>query len=147
MNKRFLKGLTYAGLIGVVVGISSTFFMKEKLVLLEEQIQAIHFSPFEEYESVNENVAFSLLGGDGQDRMRNIIENARMTNESTPDETPDYDMQVEYINGLPVHALHVWVGNDGDATRFRYTFGDGKIYKTSKKDGELFRALLIEDTP
>lgn len=76
MKQKVVKFLTFAGIVGVAVGIGNTFFMKEKMVLLEEGIQAIHFSPFEEYETVNEDVAFSLLGGNGKDMMRNIIENA-----------------------------------------------------------------------
>ena len=37
---------------------------------------------------------------------------------------PDYDIQVQYSEGYPTHAIHLWLGEEGETSTLMYTIDD-----------------------
>lgn len=124
--------------IGLLAGCSS----KEKMVLLDEEIAAIHISVSEGFEDMNEDTLLSLTENKEVAVFRQAILSAEKQADLVNMEQADYDVRVEYVDGLPTHALHLWLGEEGEESILMY-FMDNAIYKTSGKKTDELRGLIL----
>ena len=47
---------------------------------------------------------------------------------------PDNNVMVEYDGGFPIHAIHLWLGEEDEKSTLMYMVGEGETYLTPSKD-------------
>ena len=58
---------------------------------------------------------------------------------------PDYDVMVEYDEGFPTHAIHLWLGEENEKSILTYMVGEGETYLTSSKTTNQLRELMLSE--
>lgn len=114
----------------------------EPMVLLDEPIKAIHFSPSKGVGEINETILFSIK----EDADIKTVEKVILTAVKEPtvinERLPDYDVMVEYKKGLPTHAIHLWVGEQDDPSILMYMVNDGETYLTTGDMTNVLREMV-----
>lgn len=113
------------------------------MVLLDEKVEEITVSKSNGIGEMNQDIIFSL---DDKESIK-VFEKAIRTavkQQSTINETkPDYDVMVEYGEEFPIHAIHLWLGEENEKSTLMYMVGEGEIYLTSSKATDQLRELLL----
>lgn len=116
----------------------------EPMVLLDEPINAIHFSTSEGVGEMNEAILFSITEGAEIKTMEKVILTAIKEPTALNDRQPDYDVMVEYKDGLPTHAIHLWVGDQDEPSVLMYMVSDGETYLTTGDMTNTLREMLAK---
>lgn len=115
----------------------------ETMVLLDEEIAQIHIA---ESNGAGDMNAEGIILTIDDEALIATFKKAILTavkQSSTPQQsTPDYDVMVEYVDGLPTHAIHLWLGEEGEESRLTY-FTNDAVYTTSPKMTNELRAMLL----
>lgn len=139
-----MKRLAFLVLLTCLFFFSACDSGVEKMNLLDEKISAIKVSNSEGVGDMNLHIALTI---DEQEQIKvieKVIRSAVKKNVSL-DRQPDYDVMVEYEGGLPTHAIHLWLGEEGAKSILMYMVGEGETYVTSEKHTERLRKILLNE--
>lgn len=138
MNKKLLGALVAAGVVAV-----ATYAMYqvggERLALLDEKIETIRVSKSTGLGLNNEESVVAIEKEEQVAVLEAALRNAKLQSGVLPEATPEYDLMVEYQNGLPSHPLHLWLGEEALVT---YTVNYEEVYKISAKDADEIRKVI-----
>mgnify|MGYP006374083041 CR=1 FL=1 len=117
----------------------------ETMVLLDEEIAQIHIAESNGAGDMNaEEILLTIDDKELIATFKNAITTA-VKQSSTPEQsTPDYDVMVEYVDGLPTHAIHLWLGEEGEESKMTYFTNDAVYYTSPKMTNELREMLLSQ---
>ncbi|MBM6618011.1 hypothetical protein [Bacillus suaedaesalsae] len=115
----------------------------DTMSLLDEKIEKIEISKSKGMGSVNEEIFLVLDDNESINVMKKVITFAVMNENDIPMKEPDYDVVVSYGDQFPKHAIHIWLGNEGEDTILSYLVEDGGTYKTSVKNTKKLRELIL----
>ena len=117
---------------------------EDTMVLLDEEVKEVNLSNSVNVGEVNPNLFFSYK----EKKAIKVFENAIKTavkKQTTIETIPDYDVLVEYVGGLPTHAIHLWLGEEDEKSILMYMVGEGETYVTSSKATNELRKLLLSE--
>ncbi|KAA0546929.1 hypothetical protein FZW96_13130 [Bacillus sp. BGMRC 2118] len=114
------------------------------MTLLDEKIERIDVSISNGTGSVNEETLSTLDDKTSIKQMERIITYAELVEADTPMKNPDYDVVVSYGDDFPKHAIHIWLGEEGEKSTLSYLVEDGGTYYTSVKDTKKLRELILD---
>lgn len=141
MNKKLLGALVAAGVVAV-----ATYAMYqvggERLALLDEKIETIRVSKSTGLGLNNEESVVAIEKEEQVAVLEAALRNAKLQSGELPEATPEYDLMVEYQNGLPSHPLHLWLGEEGVEALVAYTVNYEEVYKISAKDADEIRKVI-----
>lgn len=119
----------------------------ETMQLLDAQVAEIRISAFETWEGMNADTLLSF-----KDKKEvSVFEKAILTARKQPDDTkrtdPDYDVKVIYTNQFPIHAIRLWLGEEGQESVLSYGFRDWgeDVYVVSAKHTDRMRELILQE--
>ena len=52
---------------------------------------------------------------------------------------------VEYDDGFPTHAIHLWLGEEDEKSTLMYMVGEGETYLTSLRTTNQLRELILSE--
>jgi hypothetical protein len=52
---------------------------------------------------------------------------------------------VEYEEGFPTHAIHLWLGEENEESILMYMVGEGETYLTSSKTTNDLREIILSE--
>ncbi|MCR2822255.1 hypothetical protein [Lederbergia panacisoli] len=117
----------------------------ETMVLLDEKIAKVNISKSKGFGEMNEDIILSF----NDEQSLNIFEKAITTAVKQSGKVdilkPEFDVMVEYKSeegGLPVHALHLWLGQENEKSTFMY-ITDDSTYLTSAEMTNKLRKLIL----
>lgn len=141
MNKKLLGALVAAGVVAV-----ATYAMYqvggERLALLDEKIETIRVSKSTGLGLNNEESVVAIEEVEQIAVLEAALRNAKLQSGVLPEAMPEYDLMVEYQNGLPSHPLHLWLGEEGEEALVTYTVNYEEVYKISAKDADEIRKVI-----
>lgn len=119
----------------------------ETMQLLDEKVIEIRISAFEAWDEMNEDILLSFMEAKDISVFEEAIRTAREHQENTKRTAPDYDVMVIYTQQSPVHAIKLWLGEEGQESVFSYGFRDGEeaVYVASAKHTDRIRELILQD--
>lgn len=119
----------------------------ETMQLLDEQIAEIRISAFEAWDEMNEDTLLSFKEAKDVSVFEEAIRTARKQPVDAKGTDPDYDVMVIYAQPFPVHAIKLWLGEEGQDSVFSYAFRDGEeaVYVASAKHTDRMRALILQE--
>ena len=115
------------------------------MVLLDEKVKAVNLSNSVNVGEVNPNIIFSYKEKDVIKVFENAIKTAVKKQTTNIEMIPDYDVLVEYVGEYPIHAIHLWLGEEDEKSILMYMVGDGETYVTSSKATNKLRDLLLSE--
>lgn len=134
--------LLLAGL-SLIVGCQNN--QENTMVLLDEKIKEINLSKSGGIGDMNQDIIFSIKDEQAIKVFEKAIRTA-IKQQSNIDETkPDFDVMVEYADGLPTHAIHLWLGEEDEKSTLMYMVGEGETYLTSAKTTNQLRELILTE--
>lgn len=119
----------------------------EKMVLLDEKISAVDISESKGLGGMNEEVLMSFTDKDSLSIFKTAITTARKQPGKVDLTEPDYDVMVQYESEegqLPTHGIHLWLGDEGDASTFVY-IGDETVYHAPPEITKQLRGLIVSE--
>lgn len=132
----------YFMLIGFAFLVGCQNNEENTMVLLDETIKEINVSKSGGIGDMNQDILFSFNDGQSIKVFEKAIKTA-VKQQSTVNETnPDYDVMVEYEEGFPTHAIHLWLGEEDEQSILMYMVGEGETYVTSPKATNQLRELI-----
>lgn len=138
---KFLKSLLlFAGLF-LIVGCQNSD--GTTMVLLDEKVKEINVSKSNGVGDMNQDIIFSFDDKESIKVFEKAIRTAVIHQSNINETTPDYDVMVEYDGGLPTHAIHLWLGEEGEKSILVYMVGEGETYLTSSKATDQLRELIL----
>lgn len=90
------------------------------MVLLDETIKEINISKSGDIGDMNQDIIHSF---DDQQSIKVFEKSIRTAVKQQTDvkaTKPDYDVMVEYDEGFPTHALHLWLGEEDEKSILMY---------------------------
>ncbi|MGM0845111.1 MAG: hypothetical protein ACQEUT_09050 [Bacillota bacterium] len=114
----------------------------EMMVLLDEKVMEVIVSESNGIGDMNLEALIHIDDNEGISVVEKAITTAAKSNVSTSD-TPDYDIVVSYGDEFPPHAIHLWLGEEGEQSTLSYMVGDGEMYTTTAKATKELRDLLL----
>lgn len=116
----------------------------ETMQLLDEKLAEIRISSFEAWDDMNDDALLSFKDAEAVRAFEKVIRTARKHPENTKQVDPDYDVMVIYAEQYPIHAIKLWLGEDGEESVFSYAFGNGKeaVYVATVKHSDRIRELM-----
>lgn len=142
MKSKTIGMIMLVGITGLAAFIGYKAAGGERLALLDENIATIHLSESNGVGEMNEEVVASYVNREFITTVETVLRSATLQTEQPPSALPDYDVQVEYEGNLPVHALHLWLGNSGEPAFVTYMIGEGEVYSISAKQADKLRELI-----
>jgi len=133
----FLLGVTF--LVGCQNNSENT------MVLLDEKVSEINVSPSNGVGDMNLDISLSLKDKKSVKVFEQAIKTATKQRSDVVNAKPDYDVMVEYEGGLPTHAIHLWLGEEGEKSTLMYMVGEGETYVTSSKMTSKLRKLILSE--
>ena len=112
------------------------------MVLLDEPIKEVNISESAGIGQMNLDIAFSFEDKNEIKAFERAIKTAVIEHSNTVETKPDYDIMVEYEEGFPTHAIHLWLGEERERSSFMYMVGEGETYTTTVKVTKQLRELL-----
>lgn len=120
------------------------------MVLLDEKIttiEVVHSSGLGIIDEENEESHFSFTDKESINLFENAIRQAVKQKGSVDVDKPDFDIFVKYEDGLPAHALHLWLGKESEKSMFMYIIDEeNTVYLTSEAMSDKLRELLKGQT-
>lgn len=113
------------------------------MVLLDEKVKEINVSKSNGIGDMNQDVILSFDDKESITVFEKAIRTAVKQPSSINATTPDYDVTVEYDGGFPIHAIHLWLGEEDEKSTLMYMVGEGETYLTSSKATNQLRELIL----
>lgn len=110
--------------------------------LLDASIKEINISPSKGTGDINQDIMFSFLDAQAVEVWETAITTAVKQNSDVIDTTPDYDVVVEYNEGYPAHAMHLWLGQENEKSTLMYLAEEDGPYLTSAALTNQLRKLI-----
>lgn len=114
-----------------------------RMVLLDEKVQEINVSKSNGMGDMNQDLLLSINDRQSIKVFENAIRTAVKQSTDVSGTAPDFDVMVEYGEGFPVHAIHLWLGEAGEESTLMYLVGEGETYVTSAKATNQLREILL----
>ncbi|MCH1625265.1 hypothetical protein [Fredinandcohnia quinoae] len=112
--------------------------------LLDEKVSRINISKSNGVGDMNQDIILSVDDKKSVAIIEKAIRTAVKQESKIPSgENPDFDIMVEYEGGLPTHALHLWLGNEGEISTLSYMTDTGDVYITTGKTTNQLRDILF----
>jgi hypothetical protein len=117
----------------------------ETMQLLDEEVAEIRISAFESWDEMNGDTLLSFKDAKAVSTFEEAIRTARKQPDDAERTDPDYDVMVIYTQQSPVHAIKLWLGEEGQESVFSYGFNDWgeAVYATSAKHTDQMRKLIL----
>ena len=112
------------------------------MVLLDEKVKEVNVSKSSGIGDMNLDIIFSFNDEKSIKVFEKAIKTAVKQKSDINETKPDYDVMVEYDGGLPTHAIHLWLGEEGEKSILMYMVG-GETYLTSSKATDQLRGLIF----
>ena len=116
----------------------------ETMVLLDEKVVEVIISESNGVGDINVDPLMSFEDNRSLKVFENAIRTAVKSNVSVGGE-PDYDIIVSYGEEFPKHAIHLWLGKEGEQSTLTYMAGAGETYTTSANATKQLRELIISE--
>jgi hypothetical protein len=113
------------------------------MVLLDEPIKEINISKSNRIGDMNQDIILSLTDKESIKVIEKAIRTAVKQQSDINEMQPDYDVMVQYEGSFPTHAIHLWVGVEGEKSTLMYMVGEGETYVTSSKVTNQLRELIL----
>ncbi|OLS33359.1 hypothetical protein [Bacillus sp. MRMR6] len=139
-----MKVIFYLCLLLVLVFQVGCQKKQENMVLLDEKVKKINIAISSGVGDMNQEVFLSITDRQSMKVFEKAIETAINKKAEVNNPKPDYDVMVEYEEGFPAHAIHLWLGEENEESIFMYMVGEGDTYLTSSKTTNQLRAILLE---
>ncbi|MBY0160781.1 hypothetical protein H0178_34220 [Cytobacillus firmus] len=119
----------------------------ETMQLLDEQVAEIRISDFETWDEMNGDTLLSFKEAKDVRVFEEAIRTARKQPEDAKRTDPDYDVMVVYAQQSPIHAIKLWLGDEGQESVFSYGFKDWgeDVYVVSAKHTDRMRELILPE--
>ena len=115
------------------------------MVLLDEKVKEINVSKSNGVGDMNQDIILSFDDKESIKVFEKAIKTAVKQQSNINESKPDYDVMVEYVGGFPTHAIHLWLGDEGEKSILMYMVG-GETYLTSSKATDQMRELILFKT-
>ena len=112
------------------------------MVLLDEKVKEINVSKSNGVGDMNQDIILSFDDKESIKVFEKAIRTAVKQQSNINESKPDYDVMVEYVGGFPTHAIHLWLGDEGEKSILMYMVG-GETYLTSSKATDQLRELIL----
>ena len=112
------------------------------MVLLDEKVKEVNVSKSSGVGDMNQDIIFSFNDEQSIKLFEKAIKTAVKQQSDINETKPDYDVMVEYDGGFPTHAIHLWLGDEGEKSILMYMVG-GETYVTSSKATDQLRELIL----
>ena len=113
------------------------------MVLLDEKVKEINVSKSNGVGDMNQDIILSFDDKESIKVFEKAIRTAVKQQSNINETKPDYDVMVEYDGGFPTHAIHLWLGEEGEKSILMYMVGEGETYLTSSKATDQLRELIL----
>ena len=113
------------------------------MVLLDEKVKEINVSKSNGVGDMNQDIILSFDDKESIKVFEKAIRTAVKQQSNINETKPDYDVMVEYDGGFPTHAIHLWLGEEGEKSILMYMVGEGETYLTSSKATDQLRKLIL----
>lgn len=119
----------------------------ETMQLLDEQVAEIRISDFETWDEMNGDTLLSFKEAKDVRAFEEAIRTARKQPDDAKRTDPDYDVMVVYAQPSPIHAIKLWLGEEGQESVFSYGFKDWgeDVYVVSAKHTDRMRELILPE--
>ena len=114
------------------------------MVLLDEKVKEINLSKSNGIGDMNQDIIFSFDDKESIKVFEGAIRTAVKHQSNINVTKPDYDVMVDYDGGFPTHAIHLWLGDEGEKSILMYMVG-GETYLTSSKATDQLRGLILSE--
>ena len=84
------------------------------MVLLDEKVKEINISKSNGIGDMNQDIILSFDDKESIKVFERAIRTAVKQQLNIDESKPDYDVMVEYDGGFPTHAIHLWLGDEGE---------------------------------
>ncbi|MBY0098318.1 hypothetical protein H0185_16080 [Mesobacillus maritimus] len=132
-------------LLGVTFFVGCQNNSENTMVLLDEKVSEINVSPSNGVGDMNLDISLSFKDKKSIKMFEQAIKTATKQKSDVYNLKPDYDVMVEYEGGLPTHAIHLWLGEEGEKSTLMYMVGEGETYVTSSKMTSKLRKLILSE--
>ncbi|MGE7827552.1 hypothetical protein [Paenibacillus sp. NPDC093718] len=119
----------------------------ETMQLLDEKVAEIRISTFETWDEMNGDTLLSFKDAKAVSVFEEAIRTARKQPNDAKRTDPDYDVMVVYAQQSPIHAIKLWLGEEGQESVFSYGFKDWgeDVYVVSAKHTDRMRELILPE--
>lgn len=119
----------------------------ETMQLLDEKVAEIRISTFETWDEMNGDTLLSFKEAKDVRAFEEAIRTARKQPEDAKRTDPDYDVMVVYAQQSPIHAIKLWLGEEGQESVFSYGFKEWgeDVYVVSAKHTDRMRELILPE--
>lgn len=119
----------------------------ETMQLLDDEVVEIRISAFELWDEMNGDTLLSFKDTKTVRVFEEAIRTARKQADAAKRTDPDYDVMVIYAQQSPIHAIKLWLGEEGQESVFSYGFKDGEeaVYVASAKHSDRMRELILQE--
>ncbi len=115
------------------------------MVLLDEKVKEVNVSKSSGVGDMNQDIIFSFNDEKSIKVFEKAIKTAVKQKSDINETKPNYDVMVEYDGGLPTHAIHLWLGEEGEKSILMYMVGEGETFVTSSKATNQLRELMLSE--
>ena len=127
--------------LSLIVGCQNS--QENTMVLLDEKVKEVNVSKSSGVGDMNQDIIFSFNDKQSIKVFEKAIRTAVKQQSDINETKPDYDVMVEYDGGFPTHAIHLWLGEEGEKSILMYMVGEGETYLTSSKATNQLRELIL----
>jgi hypothetical protein len=132
----------------LLLGLSSIVVCQtnqENMVLLDEKVKEINIAKSNGDGDMNQEIFLSIDNRQSINMFEKAIKTAMKQKSDVNKAKPDYDVMVEYEEGFPTHAIHLWLGEENEESILMYMVGEGETYLTSSKTTNDLRELILSE--
>lgn len=144
MRKRIALRLGYFVMIAVLCACQP--LEGETLALLDEPIAEIRVTESQGMQIIGEEdskTLFTFTAPKDIAVFEKVLTTAVLHEEFIPPGEPEFHLYVHYEKDLPVHAFHLWLGNDNEQSLLMYMIDETEnIYVVSDEMSKQLRALF-----
>ena len=115
------------------------------MVLLDEKVKEVNVSKSSGVGDMNQDIIFSFNDEKSIKVFEKAIKTAVKQKSDINETKPNYDVMVEYDGGLPTHAIHLWLGEEGEKSILMYMVGEGETFVTSSKATNQLKELMLSE--
>ncbi|WP_019155164.1 hypothetical protein [Robertmurraya massiliosenegalensis] len=116
----------------------------ETMVLLDENVSGVVISESEGFGDMNLDIKLSFQDKESIRIFEKAITTAVEKSKSV-ESPPDYDVMVEYEEGYPTHAIHLWLGGEDEPSIMKYITDETVAYETSPQMTNKLRELILSE--
>ena len=128
--------------LGFSVSMGCQLQQEDTMVLLDEKVKEIKVSKSNGIGDMNQNVIQSFTDKQSIKTFDKAIRTAMKQTSDIETTKPDFDVMVEYEEGFPTHAIHLWLGEENEKSTLMYMVDGEETYITSSKMTNQLRDLI-----